>query len=295
MDATGITSSTTTTLQDPVDIILSLFTSDVGSIALGVLGILALLIGRMFFFFDNSEETAVVTTTSVTRSNLLAICAAGAILLNGVSKLNVESALATPVDLIGVVSVEPAAILLKHRDLLFKNDMTEGTSSSRVIQWTMKSFLVATSALTVVLLGRNKDAWCILALAGRIPRTLYTPETDDHNRTNDNGEVFNRISIDDLPFHTPILDRFLTERRRETYLPTLQALPGKIEFTYLASNTQAALLVPVQRRDDNDDDYKFRPMVLVLGSNQARSFTPRDIAWCQAVSARLGDELSKAR
>jgi len=295
MDPTGVTSSSSlSTLQDPVDIILSLFTSDVGSIAVGVLGILALLIGRTFFFFDDSEETAVITTTSVTRSNLLAICAAGAILLNGVSKLNVESALATPVDLTGVVSVDPA-ILLKYWDLLIKNNMTEGPSTSRLIKWTMKSFLVATSAQTVVLLGRNKDAWCFLALAGRLPRALFTNETNDQIPKNDNGEVINLINTDDLPSHTPILDRFLIERRRETYLPMLQALPGKIEFTYLASNTQAALLVPVQRQDDNDNDYddKFRPMVLVLGSNQARSFTPRDIAWCQAVGARLGDELSK--
>ena len=32
---------------------------------------------------------------------------------------------------------------------------------------------------------------------------------------------------------------------KESYLPTLQALPGKVEFTYLPSNAQEALLLPV--------------------------------------------------
>jgi hypothetical protein len=30
--------------------------------------------------------------------------------------------------------------------------------------------------------------------------------------------------------------------------------------------------------------------VLVLGSDKARNFTPRDIAWCQVVVARLAEQ-----
>jgi hypothetical protein len=30
--------------------------------------------------------------------------------------------------------------------------------------------------------------------------------------------------------------------------------------------------------------------VLILGSNQARSFTPRDIAWCLTVATRLAKD-----
>jgi hypothetical protein len=76
----------------------------------------------------------------------------------------------------------------------------------------------------------------------------------------------------------PIVDGFLRDgNTKEKYLPTLQALPGRVEFTYLPSNTQEALLLPVSSTQ-----------VLVLGSNTAKSFSPRDIAWSQVIASRLG-------
>jgi len=113
--------------------------------------------------------------------------------------------------------------------------------------------------------------------------------------------------------NTPILDRFLSQNggggknKSESYLPTLQALPGRFEFyTYLPSNTQGVLILPVTRPGNgndggsnsrssndgkkqekekvNDDD---GTAVLVLGANTARSFSPRDIAWCQVVATRM--------
>jgi hypothetical protein len=121
-----------------------------------------------------------------------------------------------------------------------------------------------------------------------------------------------------IPSNIPILNRFLQTRDNpdKTYFPTLQAVPGSVEFTsssILSSNTQSALIIPIIRTTDYDFDNENNSIyededdihdrndrerydiisrtspktLLVLGSDLARSFTPRDIAWCQAVSKRI--------
>jgi len=92
-----------------------------------------------------------------------------------------------------------------------------------------------------------------------------------------------------IPSSTPILDKFL-KSSKETYLPTLQALPGKAEFTYLPPNTQEVLLlaVPFVMDETKGKDIHW---VLALASDTAKSLTPRDIAWCQVIASRLGTDL----
>lgn len=97
--------------------------------------------------------------------------------------------------------------------------------------------------------------WCITALAGVVSKDPLLQKSISLNTT-------------------PILDRFRTDSSKETYLPTLQALPGRVEFTYLPPNTQGALLLPVP--------------VTRLGTDTAKSFTPRDVAWCQVLASRIG-------
>ena len=63
--------------------------------------------------------------------------------------------------------------------------------------------------------------------------------------------------------------------KKESYLPTLQALPGKAEFKYLLSNTQEVLLVPIPVGDGEENTG------LVLGGATLKSFSPRDVACCQ--------------
>ena len=239
---------------NPVDIALSWFTSDVGSIVLGVVGLLLLLVGRLVL--DSDITSDVESLGQETRVNLLAALATGAVLVNGVSKLDVESALAETVTLQGVTLSE--AVL---------DETAKDTSNDT--EWTLQSLLSATPAKTAVLLEADESgSWKIAAMAGIVPSA--------------------DPSLVQVPSTTPILDRFQkTDRKSETYLPTLQALPGRTEFTYLPTNTQAVLLVPV--------DSSPSITVLVLGSNQARSFTPRNIAWCQTVATRLGTQMSQER
>ena len=214
-----------------MDTVLSALTSDVGSIALGLIGLLVLLVSRM------TADDDLATQTQTTRADLLAVVATGSVLLNGISKLDVESVTAEKVELAGAQLTR----------------LEEGSDKFPDIVWAMNGLLQATPAKTVTLLERVNDEWTLVATEGIVPTRFVFPD------------------------RTPILDRFQSTRKEEVYLPTVQNLPGKVEFSYLPTNTQAVLLLPV--REGN--------VALVLGSNQARSFTPRDIAWCQAIASRL--------
>jgi hypothetical protein len=194
------------------------------------------------------DELVSDTMGQETRSDLLATFASLAVLLNGISKLDVTSALAESVQLDGLQLQDDAEI-------------NSNVLSAKDLRWSLESLLKATPAKSVVILVVDDDGvWKILACAGIVPR-------DESLRR--------RLSLTSVP----ILDRFRKDQSKESYLPTLQALPGKSEFTYLPVNTQGALLLPV----------KGDPVtVLVLGLDTAKSFTPRDVAWSRVVAERIG-------
>ena len=157
--------------------------------------------------------------------------------------------MAERVQLVGVRQAEPVLL--------------ESSNDKTLASWVLASMLKASPASSVVLLETSSPTapWQIKAYAGVVPETLIA-----------NG------AETELPPDTPILDR-LRREDTESYLPTLQALPGRFEFTFLPSNTQAVLLLPVTGGDTR--------VAVALGANQARSFTPRDIAWCQVVASQL--------
>ena len=219
-----------------LDFVLSLIISDVGSIVLGLLGLIICVAHRL----ANTDSLSADTMGQETRADLLAVFASGAVLLNGISKLDVTSALAESVVLDGETLAKPI--------------FNEAVNREKDVTWALESVLAATPANTAVLLSLRDDSWSILALAGVVPR----------------DPVLRLAS-------TPILDRFRKDSSKESYLPTLQALPGRVEFTYLPLNTQGALLVPVNETS-----------ALVLGTNTAKSFTPRDVAWCLSIASRIG-------
>ncbi|GKY92651.1 hypothetical protein MPSEU_000235200 [Mayamaea pseudoterrestris] len=239
---------------NPVDSILSFITSDMSSIAFGLIGVLILLVNRLWFASSFDEpETSTAVLEQETRSNLLALLACGSVLVNGVSKLNVDTVLAEQVELIGTL----------QDDVSFLDGATRMTNHEKAtIEWGLSAIIAATPTMSAVLLQYNNDdqSWSIVALKGVLP-------------------IDTQIQV---PSSTPIIDRcnMNAALQQETYLPTLQNLPGRIEFTYLPSNTQAVLILPAGQS-----------RIIVLGSNQARSFTPRDIAWCLSVSSRIANEI----
>ena len=240
----------------PIDGALSWLTSDIGSIVLGGVGLILLLVGRLILDNDTGITSAEAMAEQA-RVNLLAVFAVGAVLLNGLSQLDVQSALAEKVDLLGTVVAQPVIVNQDYDEM------------KEQISWVLSSILAATPASTVILLIRSEDLhWKPIAYVGVLPPNVLANNP--------------KLSKD-----TPIMDRMLRvattgSERRESYLPTLQALPGRIEFTnfLLPSNSQAALLLPICLALSDT-------ATLLLGSNQARSFTPRDITWSQTVATRL--------
>ncbi|KAG7358482.1 acetylhydrolase [Nitzschia inconspicua] len=234
--------------DNPLDQLLALLSSDIVSIVLGSVGLLAVVINRLALL-DASTATA-DALTSETRADLLAVFACGSVLLNGVTKLDVTTALAESVVLDGTT--------LSESEFLTERQDEEATKS---LSWALNSLLTATPAKTATIMTRNSNGeWKVYGRAGVVP---VSP---------------NAMTVSE---RTPILDRVGSPNNiKETYLPTLQALPGRVEFTYLPSNTQLALLIPISSG-----------MVLVLGSNAAKSFSPRDIAWSRVVAERIGEYL----
>jgi hypothetical protein len=258
---------------NPVDSILSFMTSDIRSIVFGLVGVLVLLVNRLWFadnYGDAESTSSIVILEQDTRSNLLALIACGSVLVNGVSKLNVDTVLAEKVELIGM-SVDKVMFLNGEHDET-TGDTSLFTSQQQVtIEWALSAILAATPSSSALLLQYADDkSWKIVACTGILPAVMTQADNDD-------AAADIQPIVSPPPTKTPILDRFKADTmQQESYLPTLQNLPGKTEFTYLPSNTQAVVLVPAGPSK-----------VIVLGSNQAKSFTPRDIAWCLTVASRL--------
>lgn len=280
---TGSTTSTTST--NPLDSILSLFTSDIGSIVLGSLGLLLLVMERLSLpdattLGMNPVEYA-EQLGEETRSNLIAVLATGSVLLNGLSKLDVTSAVAEAVVLEGVTLTEPMLCWGFNRDSDSDDKQTHTKPKTTMLKWAMESLIAATPAKSVVLLEKmdqQKQKWQVMAMMGTVPREAAP--------TNATPIV--------LPHSTPILDRSQQDNSntQETqHLPTLQALPGKTEFlSYLPGNTQEVLILSIPTDRSSGANSK-TTMALVLGSNRAKSFTPRNIAWSRTITARLGQVL----
>lgn len=256
-------SSTTSTLN-PFDSAVSFLSSDVGSIALGLVGLCVLLLERLSLpdatTLGTDQYQYAENLGEETRSNLIAVVACGSVLLNGISKLDVTSALAEAVELEGVVLSTPTTYSSDD------NPLQENVIDT--LHWGMESFVAATPAQTVVLLQNrrsgNDKKWEVMSMLGVVPSEA----------TSERPEVLQS---------TPILDRFLKRDSRETYLPTLQALPGKTELTYIPANAQEVLILSVPTKGQGPTT-----TAILLGSNRAKSFTPRDVAWCQTVATRMG-------
>lgn len=256
-------------LTSRIDTILAWFNSDVASIGLGMFGLVVVLLHR---FMLPDMDSNVVLLGEETRADLLAAVACGAVLVNGVSQLDVTSALSESVELDGM---QQSQVLYPNDDKMNqKDDDPTKANIYDEIEWALKSALTATPAKTVVLLecleAEQDDKilqWKIKAMVGIIPRNSLLQQAPTTA--------------------TPILDRLARQADdSEAYLPTLPVLPGRFEFTYLPSNTQLVLMLPIRTAA--------KRFVLVLGSNRSKSFAPRDIVWSQILAARMGTILSSS-
>lgn len=271
-----------------IDQLLLTLTSDRTSLLLGCIGIFILLINRLISFPEDAIYEA-----SRSRIDLLGVFAAGSVLLNGLTKLDVESVVAERVLLEGINQARPSWNKLQNNNSCLQGRDEKFQST---VEWALLSFLKCTPARTAILLATQTNSkWIPLATIGilpidstlhsSIPTNIKTPILDRTLRDDSSGIKGGTVG------GTEVIGSRRKGGPKESYLPTLQALPGKVEFTYLPSNAQEALILPVTRPDDysnNDDGWRF---AIVLGGDTAKSFAPRDIAWCKEISTLVGDRL----
>jgi len=82
----------------------------------------------------------------------------------------------------------------------------------------------------------------------------------------------------------PLLTKAASSRSgAPDYLPALQLLPGRLEFSYLPEDTQGVLMLPLSGDAEG---------VLVLGSDRQRGLSEEDVAWARAVAGRLAEALN---
>ena len=175
------------------------------------------------------------------------------------------------------------------------------------VEWALQSYLRCSPSKSAILLATSSSSsekcWIPIAKVGILPLgsqpivTNRTPILDRMLRTDDGNIKGGTVGGTELGggggggMKGP----------KESYLPTLQALPGKVEFTYLPSNAQEVLILPVvskpkssrngqsnnnRRKMDDNFDWKY---VIVLGGDRAKSFAPRDIAWCKEIASWTGE------
>lgn len=68
------------------------------------------------------------------------------------------------------------------------------------------------------------------------------------------------------------------------YLPALQLLPGRVEFSYLPENAQGVLMLPLTGSTRGS---------LLLACDRQRGFGPDDVEWARAIAGRLAESLEE--
>lgn len=264
----------------PIDSLLLTVTSDRFSLLLGSLGIILLLLNRLFTF---PEDVAYEATRS--RIDLLGVFAAGSVLLNGITKLDVTSVQSERVALEGV-----------QVDQVTWCSQDDGTREfADTTEWALSSLIKCSPARTAVLLSTKggESKWEPIAIMGALPLSTELQQSIPRDRQTpilDRMKRYDASSINTKGGSVAGTSSLGRNRGpKESYLPTLQALPGRVEFTYLPTNTQEVLVLPVPTATAEDGG---RCYALVLGGDTAKSFAPKDVVWCREIATWIGDSLS---
>ena len=304
-----------------IDQLLLSLTSDRTSLLLGSLGIIILLLNRLLTFPDDNA----IYETSRSRIDLLGVFASGSVLLNGITKLditsvraervllegtNVDQVLWSTFDISNKVMMNDDGVQQQQQQQQQLDKRMADTLFQSTVEWALQSYLRCSPSKSAVLLATSSSSsdkcWIPVAKVGILPLesqpmvTNRTPILDRILRADDGnimgGTVGGTVGGTELGGGGRGM-----KGPKESYLPTLQALPGKVEFTYLPSNAQEVLILPVvskpersrtgqsnnrHKKMDDNFDWKY---AIVLGGDTAKSFAPRDIAWCKEIASWIGE------
>lgn len=86
----------------------------------------------------------------------------------------------------------------------------------------------------------------------------------------------------------PLVTRTLQKKSgAPEYLPSLQLLPGRVEFAYLPEMTQSVIVLPLGEAGAARGAF-------ILGSDTQRAFKSDDVTWARAISVRVGSLLLRS-
>jgi len=199
--------------------------------------------------FTNQEEML----NSQSRADLIATAGATVLLLEALTRLDItpREADSVPLDGANVDWLDPSLPAAQRRELDWAADALTSCLPAR--------------SLAIVRDGRT------LGLRGTLSARVVSDEA----------------AYSQAVASGPLLDKCLKKCRDRSgtpdYLPSLQILPGRFEFTYLPTATQAVLLVPLPGVTGG---------AIILGADQARAFKEDDVAWARTVASGLGAWMS---
>ena len=193
------------------------------------------VIGILIILFNRLSIDLEKVTDIQSRADLISLIACSALLLNALSEQDISARDRDAVPLVGFSLKEP----------LLSNSNTE--SSNKLITWLIQSALSTTPAKSVHVIINGK-------VAGR------------------GGVIGNGDNKSDIinTNNMSILNKAL-DNKEEVYLPDLQILPGKVEFTYLPINAQSVLVLPLTFKENSKN-------AIIISTNQAKVFKLNDLA-----------------
>lgn len=235
-------------------------------VALGVgVGLLLLLVCNRLL-----TETLL---NSQGRADLLAAAAAVLVTLKGLADLEIAPREADPVQLDGT----PTAWL----------EPSLPRPAAAELDWAADALLSTTPADAIALVWDGRT----LLLRGTLPVARRDGSMD--------------AAAGSAVVEGPLLSQCLARGPGGTpeYLPALQLLPGRVEFSYLPEATQALLLVPlgdakisaIRDRSPSRAAGGAARGALLLAAGAQRAFKEDDVAWARALGARLGAVLDQSR
>lgn len=198
------------------------------------------VIGIIVILFNRLSIDLEKVTDIQSRADLISLIACSALLLNVLSEQDISARDRDAIALVGYSLKEPLVYDLSNRN-------------NELIKWLVKSILSTTPATSIHVMINGK----IIGRGGVIGNGDNKSENINTN-------------------NMPILKKALINKE-EVYLPDLQILPGKVEFTYLPINAQSVLILPLNINNSNGNS-------IIISTNQAKVLKLNDLARIRVLS-----------
>eukprot|EP01031_Cornospumella_fuschlensis_P035613 gene35613-43190_t len=197
------------------------------SLGAGVGGLIIILANRLMAMSALPESALGVVSDIQSRSDILAVMACSAVLLNALSDQEFATRERDVIALVGYALKTP---------IVTNNQLPQQDREKYL--WLMNSILSTTPIKSICIFNEKYE---FLGGAG----VLSQPPSQLTNVMIQSSPILSKAIVQD----------------EEVYLPDLQILPGKIEFSYLPINCQSVYILPLPMPQGG---------AIVVGTNQAK-------------------------